>query len=80
MTCFSRGDKNKEIFSKKPKRGIKSKVRRNFDTLVSFEDGMVHCKNGIKYKTSDLCNFPLFDDKQRCTLQTGETVILNPRQ
>ena len=76
MTCFSRGDKNKEIFSKKPKRSIKSKLRRNFNTLVSVEDGMVQCKNGIKYKTSDLCNDN--GDKQRCTLKTGEAVLLNP--
>ena len=75
MTCFSRGDKNKEIFSRKPKRGIKSKLRRNFNTLVSFEDGMVQCKNH-NYKTSDLCiAFPR--DGQNCTLQTGETVNLN---
>ena len=77
MTCFSRGDKNKEIFSKKPKRGIKSKLRRNFDALVSFEDGMVHCKNGIKYKTSELCN--RIGREHRCTLKTGEEVLLNPR-
>ena len=75
MTCFSRGDRNKKIFSKKPKRGIKSKLRRNFNTLVRFEDGMVHCNN-TKIKTSDLCK----KDTQRhiCTLQTGEAVILNP--
>jgi hypothetical protein len=76
MTCFSRGDKNKEIFSRKPKRGIKSKLRRNFNTLVSFEDGMVQCKNGVNYKTSDLCNGK--GGGQRCTLQTGEGVNLNP--
>ena len=79
MTCFSRGDKNKKIFSKKPKRGIKSKLRRNFNTLVSFEDGTVHCENGIKYKTSDLCNDK--DDLPRqCTLKTGEAVVLKPNQ
>ena len=76
MTCFSRGDKNKEIFSRKPKRGIKSKLRRNFNTLVSFEDGMVQCKNN-NYKTSDLCNGK-GRDGQKCTLQTGEAVNLNP--
>ena len=74
MTCFSRGDKNKEMFSRKPKRGIKSKLRRNFDALVSFEDGMVHCKNGNNYHKSDLCNGK--GGEQRCTLQTGEEVIL----
>ena len=74
MSCFS---KNKEIFSRKPKRGIKSKLRRNFNTLVRFEDGMVHCKNGMKYKTSDLCNE--IGDGQRCTFQTGEEVSLNLR-
>ena len=76
MTCFSRGDKNEEIFSKKPKRGIKSKLRRNFNTLVRFEDGMVQCKN-YNYKTYDLCIGKA--DGQRCTLQTGETVNLNPK-
>ena len=77
MICFSRGDRNKKIFSKKPKRGIKSKLRRNFNTLVRFEDGTVHCENGIKYKKSDLCNSK--GDEQRCTLKTGEAVLLNPK-
>ena len=81
MTCFSRGDKNKEIFSKQPKQSIKLKLRRNFNTLVRFKDGMVQCKNGIKYKTSDLCTgLRGRQNKQRCTLQTGEAVILNPKE
>ena len=78
MTCFSRGDKNKDMFARKPKRGIKSKSRTNFNSLVRFEDGTVHCKNGNNYKKSDLCNNKA-SDAQRCTLETGEEVVLNPR-
>ena len=77
MICFSRGDKNKEIFSRKPKKGIKSKLRSNFNTLVRFENDIVHCKNGINYKTSNLCDHK-WTDSQKCTLKTGEEVILDP--
>ena len=78
MTCLNRGDKNNEIFSRKL--GIKSKLRTNFNLLVRFENGMVHCKNSNKYKTSDLCINKSLEDQQRCTLKTGEEVILNVNQ
>ena len=82
MTCFSRQDTNKELFTRKIKKGYNSKQRRNYNLLIDVKNGTVFCKNQ-NYTTYELCylghhpDIPGQVDPQKCVLKTGEEIGMN---
>ena len=57
MTCLTRLDGNKkDIFTRKIKQVFKAKQRRNYNSLMNFENGVLYCKNGRNYTAAELCN------------------------
>ena len=87
MTCFSRRDANKELFTRKIKKGYNpNKQRRNYNLLLDVKNGTLFCKNR-NYTLYELCmsskNFALGQhadysgDDQKCVLKTDEEVELN---
>ena len=84
MTCFSRLDTNKELFTRKITKGYNpKKQRRNYNLLVDVKNGTVFCQNR-NYTTYELCylgNHPDIPDgpvdPQKCVLKTGEEIGLN---
>ena len=77
MTCFSRRDTNKEVFTRKITKGYNpNKQRRNYNLLLDVKNGTVFCKNR-NYTTYELCNYGLHHGNQKCVLKTGEEVEMN---
>ena len=71
MICLSRSDKN--LF----KVDERIKERTNYNSL-NITNGTLYCfGEGQTYKLEDLCNRD--SSSQRCTLDTGKTITLNPR-
>ena len=88
MTCFSRQDTNKELFTRKIKKGYNdpNKQRRNYNLLLDVKNGTLFCKNRnytlyelcMGTKNSALGQHPDYSgDDQKCVLKTGEEVALN---
>ena len=78
MTCFSRRDANKELFTGKIKKGP-NKRRRNYNLLLDVKNGTLFCKNK-NYTIDELCIYQDPDrdlPSQSCVLKTGEEVELN---
>ena len=90
MTCLTRLDGNKkDIFTRKIKQTFNTKQRRNYNSLMNFENGVLYCKNGTYYTAIELCNgnsktnvksrSPPGDDYNTCVMKNGDEVILHPR-
>ena len=74
MTCISRRDKNKNLFSMQ--NNIKRR-RWNLYPLIAFEKGMLVCANE-SYPLEDLCLYEYNAKSQPCTLLgTTETVDIS---
>ena len=72
MTCISRRDKNKNIFSKK----IDSHRRWNTYSLIDIRNGSLACANET-YPLSEICSITGFAQSMPCTLHgTNEKVDL----
>ena len=82
MTCFSRRDANKELFTRKIKKDYNTKKqRRNYNLLLDVKNGTLFCKNR-NFTIDELCvdsSHPAHSDHghQKCVLKTGEEVELN---
>ena len=85
MTCFSRRDKNKELFTRKIKKTYNPyKQRRNYNLLLDVKNGTLFCKNR-NYTLYELCmgnnHHPDYRPdqhlQQKCVLKTGEEIGLN---
>ena len=75
MTCFSRRDENKELFTRKIKKSYNPyKQRRNYNLLLDVKNGTLFCKNK-NYMIDELC-LRNQDGSQICGLKTGEEVEL----
>ena len=76
MTCFSRQDTNKELFTRKINKGYNpKKQRRNYNLLLDVKNGTLFCKNR-NFTIDELCS-KVPSGEQRCVLKTGEEVELN---
>ena len=90
MTCLTRLDGNKDIFTRKIKQTFNTKQRRNYNSLMNFQNGVLYCKNGRNYTAIELCNdnsktnvesrSPPGDPANTCVMKNGDEVVLNPRK
>ena len=89
MTCLTRLDGNKEdIFTRKIKQTFNAKQRRNYNSLMNFENGVLYCKNGRNYTAIELCNgnsktnvesrSPPGDPANTCVMKNDDEVVLSP--
>ena len=79
MRCLTRLDGNKDIFTRKIKQTFNTNQRRNYNSLMNFENGVLYCKNGTYYTAIELCNTNSKTDGQNaCVMKNGDEVVLNP--
>ena len=85
MTCLTRLDGNKEdIFTRKIKQTFNAKQRRNYNSLMNFENGVLHCKKGRNYTAVELCSISpktvknSLGDQHICVMKNDDKVILFP--
>ena len=89
MTCLTRLDGNKkDIFKRKIKQTFNIKQRRNYNSLMNFENGVLYCKDGQNYTAIELCNdnnktnvesrSPPGDFYNTCLMKNDNEVRLSP--
>jgi hypothetical protein len=90
MTCLTRLDGDKDIFTRKIKQTFNTKQRRNYNSLMNFENGVLYCKNGRNYTAIELCNGNSKtnvesresrvqgDSDNTCVMKNDDEVVLSP--
>ena len=93
MTCLTRLDGNKkDIFTRKIKQTFNTKQKRNYNSTMKFENGVLYCKNGRNYTAIELCNGKTEtnvysrspgqrdekDLRNFCVMKNDDEVVLSP--
>ena len=72
MICLSRSDLSNERSDES------KKARTNYNRLLLVKNGKINCYDDGEYDLTELCYDYDGQNKQYCTLATGQRIILNP--